>query len=1072
MKTKFSGILTLLLAFVVQFTFAQEKTITGTVTDESGPLPGVSVVIKGTTTGTETDFDGKYTIKANAGDVLTFSFVGMTSQEKVIGESNTINVVLQADNVLEEVVVTAQGIKKEKKALGYAVAIVGSDQLEQRTEGDVVRILQGKTSGVDIIPTSGISGSATSILIRGFSTISGSNQPLFIVDGVPFSGDTNTGGSNFQDGQTQSSRFLDLDPNNIENVNVLKGLAATTLYGQQGRNGVILITTKSGSTDLGGAVKKNEVSIIQSLFFNELASLPDYQNDYGGGFHQNFGFFFSNWGPNFNVRGQQGISADGTVLHPFARFASASNRAAFPELSAPTSRYDYRPYDNVEPFFRTGVVASTSINFSGRSEKVSYNVSYGYLDDQGFTPGNSLRRNNFSFGGRAEMSNNLTVSGVMNYTITDYKTPPVASSLGSGSASAAGSSVFGDVFYTPRSVDLNGLPFQNPADGSSVYYRSGNDIQNPHWTLANARNTQNIHRIFGNAALTYKFSDKFSLLYRLGIDYFNTAGEQYQNKGGVDGEVNGFLQTTSVDNTIWDHNFIGTFQTDLSENFDLDVNIGATSRRETFDRQGVYSAGQIVFGVTRHFNFTAQSSITPFGNRQIQFRSFENTLGVYGTATIGYKNWAYLNLQGRNDWTSTLERENNTLFYSGLSASAILSQAIPGIRDMGLNFLKLRASFGQSAGFPSPFSTRNTVFLNSQRHITRNGDVISTNAVSNRLGNPNLKPELLEEIEAGIETKFWKNRISLDVSVYRKTTNDLITDRQLDRSTGFSLTRINAGELETEGIEIDYNITAVQSDNFSWNIGGNFSAYESTIISLPDGIDQLLLPGAGFSNLGNFAIAGQPYGVIQGEAVSRDVNGNAIVDGGGDYLTDTDISIIGDPNPDWNLSTINTITYKGLSFSMNWTYRHGGDIYSRTAAVLVGRGISTDTNFDRQQTIILPGVTQTGVPNTRQITATRAYFNNLGFGGEDLKIYDGSTIRLQEVSLSYSLSKKLLDKTPFGALSFTLSGQNLFFEAVNFPEGTNFDTNVAGAGVGNSIGLDFLNGPSAKRYGFSLKASF
>ncbi len=1068
MKTKFSGILTLLLAFVVQFTFAQEKTITGTVSDDTGPLPGVSIIIKGTATGTETDFNGKYTIDANVGDILRFSFVGMQAKEMTVGVSNTIDVVLEADNVLEEVVVTAQGIKREKKALGYAVSSVSSDQLEQRAEGDVARVLQGKTSGVDITQTSGLSGSATNIIIRGYSTITGSNQPLFIVDGVPFAGDTNNQG-NFVQGNTQSSRFLDLDPNTIASVDVLKGLAATTIYGQEGRNGVILITTKGGSIGDSQATKKNEISLTQSVFFNEIASLPDYQDNYGGGFHQNFGFFFSNWGPNFNARGQQGIAADGTVAHPFTAFANQDNKDAFPELSAPGTRYDYKPYDNVENFFRTGIVSATSLNISGTSEKVSYNASYGYLDDTGFTPGNNLRRNNFSFGGRAELSNRFTVMGNLNYTITDYKTPPVASSLGSGSAAAAGSSAFGDVFYTPRSVDLNGLPSQNPSNGSSVYYRSGNDIQNPNWTLNNASDSQKVNRVFGNASLTYKISDKWNIMYRLGIDNFNTFNQQYQNKGGVDGEVQGFLQTSSVENFIWNHDVISTFDTQLSDDFDLDVTLGAQSKRTTFSQQGVYSSGQIVFGVTRHFNFTNQTNNSPFSGG-IQFDSEQNILGLYGTTTLGYKGWAFLNLSGRNDWASTLEAENNTLFYAGASTSIVLSQAIPTIRESGINFLKIRGSYGQSAGFPPPYSTRNTLGLNSQAFIDRSGGTISTNAVSNRLGNPNLQAETIDEIEAGLEVRFWKNRARLDVSVYEKTTNDLITDRTLDRATGFSVTRINAGELQTQGIEVDFGVIAVQTDDFTWDVNGNYSAYESTVVSLPDGIDQLSI--SGFTNLGNFAIAGQPYGVIQGSAVSRDVNGNAIIDGGGDYLIDNDISVIGDPNPDWNLTVINSVTYKNLTFNMNWNYRHGGDIYSRTAAAVVGRGISTDTDFDRQQTFILPGVTQQGTPNTTQITATRLYFNNLGFSGEDLKVWDGSTIRLREVSLGYNIPAKLLDKTPFGSLAFTVSGQNLFYRAVNFPPGVNFDTNVVGTGVGNGLGLDFLNGPSSRRYGFSLKATF
>ena len=1068
MKTKFSGILTLLLAFVVQFTFAQEKTISGTISDNSGmPLPGVNIIVKGTANGTQSDFDGNYTINSSVGAILTFSYVGLKTVERTVGAANTINVTMEEDaSVLDEVIVTAQGIKREKKALGYAVSSVDAEQLEQRAEGDIARILQGKTSGVDITQTSGTSGSATNIIIRGYSTISGSNQPLFIVDGVPFAGDTNQQGS-FVQGQTQSSRFLDIDPNNIANVSVLKGLAATTIYGQEGRNGVILITTKGGSID--GATKKNEITLTQSVFFNEIASLPDYQNNYGGGFHQNFGFFFSNWGPNFNVRGRSGISADGTVSHPFTRFASQANKDAFPILSAPGSRYDYKAYDNVGRFFRTGTISSTSLNIAGTSEKVSYNASYGYLDDQGFTPGNGLRRNNFSFGGRAELSNNFTVNATINYTLTDYTTPPIAASFGSGSFSNAGSSAFGDVFYTPRSVDLNGLPFQNPATGGSVYYRSGNDIQNPRWTIANAQDSQKVNRVFGGATLNYKFNDNISVLYRVGIDNFNTINQSYQNKGGVDGSTLGFLQTSSVVNTIWDHTALASFNYTLSDDFSIDFNVGANSKRTTFSQQGVFSTGQIVFGVVKHFNFTSQSNSSPFtGN--IQFDSFQNILGIYSTATLGYKNWAYLTVSGRNDWASTLESGNNTIFYPSASGSLIITQAFPSIKDIGLNYLKLRSGYGESAGFPSPFSTRNTLGLNSQAFVDRNGNVISTNFVSNRLGNPNLKAESISEIEVGIESKFWNNRASLDVSIYKKKTNDLITDRTLDRSTGFSVTRINAGELETKGIEIDYSITPFQTDNFSWDVSGNFSAYESTIISLPDGIDRLGI--AGFASPGNFAIAGEPYGVILGAAVTRDANGNAVINSGGDYLVDNSPSIIGDPNPDWTTNLVNTLSYKGLSFSMQWSYRHGGDIYSRTAAVLVGRGITTDTDFDRTQTLILPGVTQTGVVNTKQITATRAYFNNLGFGADDLKIWDGSTIRLREVSLSYRLSNKMLDKTPFGSVSFTVSGQNLWYRAVNFPPGTNFDTNVAGTGVGNGLGMDFINGPSSKRYGFSLKATF
>lgn len=333
MKLKFNGLLVLFVVLMAQLTFAQERSVSGTVSDNAGmPIPGVSVLVKGTKAGTQTDFDGKYTIKADANQILVFSYVGMKTEE-VTAKSTTINLKMGSSAMeLESVVVTAMGVKKEKKSLGYAVSEIKAADIEQRSEGDVARVLNGKASGVIINQASGISGSATNINIRGLNSISGNTQPLFIVDGVPFSNDTNAAG-NFADGNSGSSRFLDLDPNNIANVNILKGYAATTLYGTAGRNGVILITTKGGATKKGS--KKNEITVNQSLFFNQIASLPDYQNKFGNGFDQAYGNFFSNWGPGFYKDGLggyaatgSGVSAAGTILHPYSRAALAS---VFPE---------------------------------------------------------------------------------------------------------------------------------------------------------------------------------------------------------------------------------------------------------------------------------------------------------------------------------------------------------------------------------------------------------------------------------------------------------------------------------------------------------------------------------------------------------------------------------------------------------------------------------------------------------------------------------------------------------------------------------------------------------------------
>ncbi|TFG79293.1 MAG: SusC/RagA family TonB-linked outer membrane protein, partial [Flavobacteriales bacterium] len=509
MKKKCNWLMMLFL-IGISWASAQEKTVSGNVTDQDGqPLPGVNILVQDTTTGTQTDFDGNYTISGLMGQTLVFSFIGQKSVSQAIGSSNTMNVQMEEDTqALQEVIVTALGIKREKQALGYAVAEVTSEQLGQKAEGDLGRVLLGKASGVNITQQSGLSGSGTNIIIRGFNSFSQSNQPLFIVDGVPFNGDTNASGrqgsrQDFINGNNGSSRFLDLDPNSIESVNVLKGLAASTLYGSLGRNGVILITTKSGAG--GKGVKKTEISVTSSLFFNEIASTPDYQNEYGNGFDQAFGWFFSNWGPSFRKDGISGwgnsasFDANGTLPHPYSTSTSAI-QAAFPEFQG--ARYKWQPYDNFGNFFRTGTVANMSFNMAGGSTdgKISYNANYGYLKDDGFTPGNGLNRNNFGIGGRAELSNKFTVTGTMNFARTKFISPPVALSQGNGAA-GGGSSVFGDLYFTPRSVDVAGLPYQDPITGGSVYYRQNNSIQHPLWTVNNSGTQQETNRTFGNMGL-------------------------------------------------------------------------------------------------------------------------------------------------------------------------------------------------------------------------------------------------------------------------------------------------------------------------------------------------------------------------------------------------------------------------------------------------------------------------------------------------------------------------------------------------------------------------------------------
>lgn len=1060
--------------------YAQQKTVTGNVTDEGGvPLPGVNILIKGTTTGIQTDFDGNYAIQVSVGEVLVFSYIGQATEERTVGQENIINVTMAEDaQALQEVVVTAQGIVREKRSLGYAVTTVEAEAVEARPEADIGRVLSGKVAGVNITANNGLSGSGTNIIIRGFSSATQSNQPLFIVDGIPFDSGTNTQ-SNFLDGNTESSRFLDIDPNAIESVSVLKGLSATVLYGNRGRNGVILITTKGSVT--GDAPSKTEVSLTQSVFLSN-AVLPNYQDNYGGGFHQGFGYFFSNWGPRFDRTDDDGIanaaqyvgdSPNGTAIlrHPFNFIADPTLIAGFEDLL--DDPYPYKPYNGVEEFFRTGYVYSTSVNIRGGSEKVSFNANYGRTEDIGFTPGNNLIRNNFSIGGNARLSNKLTASGVFNFVRTGFKSPPNAVSTGSGAAFNGGA-IFGDILYTPRSVDLTNLPFQ-AADGRSVYYRSGNDIQNPYWTVANAKTSQNTERFIGNMSLSYEFNDWMNLTYRLGLDSYTELNSYSQNKGGVDGPVLGILRTSAARNSIFNHDLILSSDKDLSENLNLKATLGLNSRRDTFSRDGLESTGQLVFGVLEHFNFTVPSAINSFSGIPINRDFEENLVGVYLDATLSYKDYIYLNAVARNDWSSTLETENNSILYPGASVSFIPTEAFDGMQGNVLNYLKLRFGYGSSAGFPTPFNTRDVLTLGARNFIDSNGNVISGNTVSNTLGNRDLKAERIGELELGMDFRLF-NRLNLNLSIYEKTTKDLITQQTLDSSTGFTNTFVNIGEIRSQGVEIDYDLDIIknQGNGLKFNLAGNFTTNETIVTDLAEGTNNILLTFAVAGEAANYAVEGRPFGVFLGSTFLRDDNGNRIVGGNGRYLVDNTISEIGDPNPDWTTALIPSISYKGLTFSANLSYRHGGDIYSLTAASLIGRGtVDADNPIDREANYILPGVFADGTPNNVAISSTELGFNSF-FGGDinELSVFDGTTIRLQEASLGYAIPKKLLEKTPFGALSFTLSGQNLWFKAVNFPDNINYDTNASSAGVGNGQGIDYITGPSARRYGFTVRASF
>ena len=1043
------------LAFLCHTAISQTVEVSGKVSDDKGnPIGGASIQEKNSKKGTTTDANGLFKLTTKPGTTLVISSIGFDKQQVNAGSSPLTVVMAASNQALSEVVVTALGVKREKKALGYAVSTVGKKDLELRPEADLGRILNGKAPGLNVLSTSGLSGSGTNINIRGISTITGTSDPLFVVDGVPFNSSTNAQ-ADFTYGTQTSSRFLDLDPNNIESVNILKGLSAVTLYGEAGRNGVILISTKNGSTQT--SKKKTEISVSQSLFSTK-AILPDYNTSYGGGFDLSLGLlFFSNWGAKFT-------NPPAKVTHPYDK---ASLNADFPEYKGVP--YDYKFYNSVPRFFRTGTTSTTAVNLGGSAGPVNYNMNYSHTDDKGYLPGNNLVKNNFGLGGTAKLNNRFTISGTMNFVGTNVKSPPTSNSYGNN---ATNTSVFGNVLYTPTAVDLMGLPYEKPSDHSQVYYRNDNGIQNPVWTLYNSFTVDKVNRVYGQMSTKYDITKGLNLTYRVGYDNYSEYQEYSQNKGGV-ATPTGILRSSTGINTIWDHTLLLSYNHSLGSNFSINADGGVNRRQDKYDQTGMTSSQQLVYGLMNHANFINHTTSSENG-RALNYSQELLVLGAFATGTVAYKDYAYLTLGGRNSWKSTVEEKNRSIFYPNAALSFIPTSAIPALQNnKNINYLKLRVGYSTSANFPPPYATRTSLFIASKSFVSATGNSVNVNSIPNLLPNKDLKPELLKETEAGIEGKFFSNRVSLDLTVYRRVANDQILRRDLDPSSGYTAQQINAGTVTNKGIEIQLGLTVFENKDWRWQLDGLYTLNKSMVSDIPDYLPQVNT--AGYSNEGTFAKNGFPLGVIMSNYFQKDPKtGQRLVGTDGNYINSNDIGVIGDPNPLYKVTGISNLSYKGISFRMQWDYTQGGEMFSGTAGALLGRGVTKDTQFDRAASYILPGVLENGQPNNIQISSSQAYYGNSITNGaaDESAIFDATCIRLREASLSYSIPANLLTKLPLGSISLSLSGTNLWYYAPNFPKFIHFDPEASGLGVSNGRGLEFLSGPSARRMGASIRVTF
>ncbi len=1036
-------------------------TVKGTVATSQGEtLPGVNVIIKGTSKGTITNFDGEFTLEVPDGssNILVFSYIGFASKEVPVNNRTSLKITLEEDaKQLSEVVVTAIGIEREKKALSYSVTDIDSKSVTNKAEPDPVKALTGKIPGVNIQGGGGAVGSNTNITIRGNTSLTQNTQPLFVVDGVPF--DNSTFETDGTSGNVFTNRAFDIDPNNIASMTVLKGAAAAALYGSRAANGVVVITTKSGS---GGSKKGLEVSFRTSFSTEQVAKLPDYQSMYGSGQHQSLVVAFNgSIGPRFDEYD--------SVQHVYD--ASHLRGTAIYDQYAGT-KMAYRAYpDNTKNFFRKGALFENAVQISTGNEKASIAAGVSYTDNSGIIPNSSISRLNMNMGGRATLDNGLFLNGGVNFVQTAQATPQVGASLGGGS------SVVERLMFVPIMYDLTNLPFEDPVTGANVYNRA--DVDNPYWVAKYAPYTSDVDRVYGNFQVGYDLMQDLTLTYQVGFNAYNDRRKSVIQKGSYNTPL-GKITTDNIYREELDGNLLLTYSKDFTSDFNMRMILGHNVNQRTTKRQVNEGNGIIVFG---NNNFTNTAS-----QRVIRDEMFmQRYQGVFGDFSFAFRDTYFLNFVARNDWSSTLPEQNRSYFYPGASGSVVFTDAL-NIKSNLLNFGKLRAGYTRVGNEAEPYKTStpfitNSEFNNTQFPFIQNGVTYNSLTLADNAGSPDLQPEFITELELGTELRLLNNKVGIDFTYYNKETTNSIAAIVLPASSGYSTKLTNIGTLRNRGIELGLDITPIELDNgFSWNIFTSFSRNRNKVLDMK-GLDQIVVGGN--STVQVVHQVGMPVGQLYGLKMARDDEGNILIGnnqlgrpiGGG-------LGVIGDPNPDYILGITNTIGYKGFTLNFLIDYKHGGDMWSQTASELLGRGV-VDIG-DREAARIVPGVIAneegTGpllvdgekVRNTIAIANYDWWFTD-SFGVTsftDVHVFDASVVRLREVSLGYSLPKGLLEKTPFGSAAITFSGRNLWYKAPNFPKVLNFDPETAASSGSNSQGLDFMGVPSTKRYGVSLNFTF
>jgi TonB-linked SusC/RagA family outer membrane protein len=1047
MPTTLRGFLTVVFLFSINLFFAQQKTISGTVTAEDGvPLPGANIMIKGTAEGTQTDFDGKYTISALPESVLQFSYVGFLTAEEIVGNRTTIDVVLREDYMLlEEVVVTALGISREKKSLGYATQEVQGDAVSKVKTQNFLNSLSGRVAGLDV-KSSGTIGGSVNVVIRGNSSIQGNNQALFVIDGIPINNDTgNTGQqqSGFG-GYDYGNAASDLNPDDIESINVLKGAAASALYGSRAANGVIMITTKKGGKARGLGVTINSNFILGSV---DRSTLPKYQKKYGAG----YGPFYNgpgNYFGLFDVNGD-GVEDLTTVFSEDASYGAAFDpelliyqwNSLFPGLDTYRQATPWVAGANDPNYiWQTAGTYINSIALDGGTDKSAFRLAYTNLYQEGNASTTLTFIKNDGKGRYAtgyDGNNDMIAFRQFWQVNVDLKEQQEA------------------YFATRENATWN--PFS--ADNTRPIYAN-----NPYWTFYENYQTDTRNRYFGNVTLDFKITDWLSVLGRFSFDTYNELREERTNVGSSN--IPGYVRR---DNNIAEYNYdlIFSVNKDLTEKLNLSGTAGFNLRRNEWNNlRSSTSDGLLIKDL-----FALSNSVGPVNTNEYDATKMVD--GLYAQASLGYDSFAYLEGTYRRDRSSTLPVKNNTYDYWSVSGSLIFSELLEA--DW-LSLGKLRANYGIVGNDTNPYNVQSIFFIVTPPF---NGG-LATNPFAAR--NPQLKPEEQENWEIGLEMAFWKRRLGFDVSYYDAKNINQITAVPVSTATGYGSALLNAGTIQNRGWEVQLNASPVQLEDFSWDLRLNWARNRNQVIELLDGIDNLVI--GFFQQTSLNAAPGEPYGILKGTDFVYHENGQPIIGEDGFYLiSETNNEVIGDINPDWTAGLYNSFTYKNFNLSFLIDMQKGGDLFSLDMFYGSATGLFPYTAADNDLGnpvrdpvtngpdsggVILDGVQADGSPNTVRADVT-SFVNPWGiFGPEKQHVYDAGFIKLREASLSYSFGPDILNKLKLTGARISLIGRNLWIIDKNVP----FADPESGISAGNIQGFQVGAYPSIREIGLNLEVKF